>query len=376
MTNHKPFPIPTKYLYNLSDIFPLFFFSTVYLSSMDAPPFNNGINHLSEFQHYQNYWGKPRKSAVKTSSEVVRLNNSELETGNSVGNPKKKFLACKHSAQMGKSFLGPKGGNNYAHQVFDERIPREKTEKKSSILAKFSKKNILAKKNTTTSKEENKKCVIDVANERKKLLNLFRKECDSLRKQRGKLFKRIDRMAYKVIQDSGEMFMTHKIFGPIPGVEIEDCFNYRAELIIMGLHFHHIRGIDYKTMSNNRVLATSIVATEGYGDTMKNQDELIYTGEGGGGTIDGNGNSKGYKDQKLKGGNLALKNSLEAGNFVRVIRGMKSKQNVNSTTKFVYDGLYKVTGFGKKIGSNGKLQFEFTLKRCSGQRTIVWAKYK
>ncbi|KAK9993443.1 hypothetical protein SO802_023146 [Lithocarpus litseifolius] len=60
------------------------------------------------------------------------------------------------------------------------------------------------------------------------------------------------------------------------------------------------------------------------------------------------------KDQKLERGNLALKNSMEAGTHVRVIRGIEGFE-ASKNRIYVYDGLYVVDKFTKERGEFGKL---------------------
>ena len=70
-------------------------------------------------------------------------------------------------------------------------------------------------------------------------------------------------------------------------------------------------------------------------------DSFTYTGQGGNPLV---GRVE-PKDQKLTCGNLALKNSLEAGKPVRVIWGFKSSESL-----YIYYGLYLVKGCWQKRG--------------------------
>ncbi|XP_021735116.1 histone-lysine N-methyltransferase, H3 lysine-9 specific SUVH5-like [Chenopodium quinoa] len=326
-----------------------------------------------ESQDYLFYCGRVRKIAVRTKPRALKISNSEVKDHNIDGKLRK--FHSEDGFATGEIFLGSNSEITKAHQVFDEMSHKEKTEKNIIIPAKIVTNYTSAMKGTTTKMGFESNSGIDVVYERRKLLESFRKSCQYYRNQSGGCSKRIDCMAYDDLKDSGELFIIHKTFGPIPGVQVGECFDYRFELVIMGIHYHHYRGIDYTETSNGRVLATSVVATEGYGDDLMKPDELVYTGEGGG-TFDGT--SKGEaKDQELRAGNLAMKNSANDGNFVRVIRGIKSKRyDLKSATTFVYDGLYNVVDYAKKLGPNGKMQYKFTLKRCSGQKTISWEKFK
>ena len=73
-------------------------------------------------------------------------------------------------------------------------------------------------------------------------------------------------------------------------------------------------------------------------DNLDKADEIIYTSQGG---YDLLYNHHQIVSQQLTRGNLALKNTRDNDNPVRVIRGHLSK---NSYTKkvYTYDGLYKV----------------------------------
>jgi euchromatic histone-lysine N-methyltransferase len=157
--------------------------------------------------------------------------------------------------------------------------------------------------------------------------------------------------------------------GAVPGVEVGDEFQYRIELNIIGLHRQIQGGIDYMK-HKNKMLATSIVASGGYSDELDNTDVLIYTGQGG----NVMSSDKDPEDQKLERGNLALKNSSEEKNPVRVIRGSES---VDGKSKiYVYDGLYLVESCWQEMGSHGKLVYKFRLRRIPGQPVLALKEVK
>jgi euchromatic histone-lysine N-methyltransferase len=80
------------------------------------------------------------------------------------------------------------------------------------------------------------------------------------------------------------------------------------------------------------------------------------------------------EDQKLERGNLALKNSSEEKNPVRVIRGSES---VDGKSKiYVYDGLYLVESCWQEMGSHGKLVYKFRLRRIPGQPVLALKEVK
>ncbi|KAG4386423.1 hypothetical protein GLYMA_11G040100v4 [Glycine max] len=212
----------------------------------------------------------------------------------------------------------------------------------------------------------------DVTREKvREALRLFQVVCRSLLEEGesksnelGKR-KRVDLIAARILKDNGiHVNSGKKILGPVPGVEVGDEFQYRVELNIIGLHLQIQGGIDY-VKHNGKILATSIVASGGYADYLVNSDVLVYSGQGG----NVMSNDKKPEDQKLKRGNLALKNSSEEKNPVRVIRGSESMDDKYKT--YVYDGLYVVESYWQDRGSHGKLVYRFRLKRIPGQKLAL-----
>ncbi|XP_004511737.1 histone-lysine N-methyltransferase, H3 lysine-9 specific SUVH3 [Cicer arietinum] len=182
--------------------------------------------------------------------------------------------------------------------------------------------------------------------------------------------KRIDLQAAKILKENGNYVNTGKqLLGPVPGVEVGDEFQYRVELNMIGLHRQTQGGIDY-LKHNGKILATSIVASGGYADELDNSDVLIYTGQGGNVMTTG----KEPEDQKLERGNLALKNSSEEKNPVRVIRGSESMDGKSKT--YVYDGLYLVESHWQDMGPHGKLVYRFRLRRIPGQPELALKEVK
>ncbi|XP_059669332.1 histone-lysine N-methyltransferase, H3 lysine-9 specific SUVH5-like [Cornus florida] len=167
-----------------------------------------------------------------------------------------------------------------------------------------------------------------------------------------------------------------RILGPFPGVEVGDQFHFRVELVIIGLHQQFVAGIDY-IKKDEKIFATSIVASGRYGNHAESSDVLIYSGHGGNPLVE---NTK-PEDQKLERGNLALKNSMDARTPVRVTIGQKQnlgESKINSTSKarigkiYVYDGLYLVTKHWQEREQHGKLVYMFQLNRLPGQPKIPW----
>ncbi|KDP39948.1 hypothetical protein JCGZ_03479 [Jatropha curcas] len=192
-----------------------------------------------------------------------------------------------------------------------------------------------------------------------------------VKKEETKLknIKRPDLVAATVLKQKGKYVNTKgKIIGSVPGVEVGDEFQYRVELNIIGLHRQTQGGIDF-VKEGGRPICTSIVASGGYDDNMDDSDVLTYTGSGGMKT-----GEREPEDQKLERGNLALRNSIEAKNPVRVIRGdtRVSESSSARTKTYVYDGLYLVEKYWQEMGPHGKLVYKFRLVRIPGQPELAW----
>ncbi|GMH28830.1 hypothetical protein Nepgr_030673 [Nepenthes gracilis] len=206
---------------------------------------------------------------------------------------------------------------------------------------------------------------------------LQEEEAKSMSKENS--IRRIDLLAGKILKDKGKYVNTGKqILGPVPGVEVGDEFHYRVELMIIGLHRPLQSGIDYLKVGK-KIIATSIVASGGYANDVDSSDVLIYTGQGGNAT----GGDKQPEDQKLERGNLALKNSIEERNFVRVIRGFKDTKfsefgdgRGKVVATYTYDGLYIVKKYWQDIGPHGKMVYKFELRRVPGQSDLSWKHVK
>lgn len=223
---------------------------------------------------------------------------------------------------------------------------------------------------------------VDSRTKVKETLRLFYGACRKLlQEEEAKPVKqkrfRVDCEAAKILKEKGKYLNTGKhIMGAVPGIEVGDEFQYRMELNILGIHKPSQGGIDYMKIGDE-IFATSIVASGGYDDELDNTDVLTYTGQGGN-VIK---NKKGKEvpmpeDQKLVTGNLALANSVNKKNPVRVIRGNKKAVLESSGDKkgksYVYDGLYIVETFWQETGSHGKLVFKFKLRRMPGQPELAW----
>nr|GMD00567.1 histone-lysine N-methyltransferase, H3 lysine-9 specific SUVH6-like [Ipomoea batatas] len=158
--------------------------------------------------------------------------------------------------------------------------------------------------------------------------------------------------------------------GNVPGVYIGDQFRFRAELVIVGLHRKFYDGIHYVKIQGKNY-ATSIVNSGRYDNRSISPDSFIYVGHGGNPRIAGNV----PVDQKLKNGNLALKNSSDKGVPVRVTRACCVRDE-HSTTKnnkrYIYEGLFVVTRYWKESSArHGKMEFMFELHRMPNQPSFT-----
>ncbi|XP_020992169.1 histone-lysine N-methyltransferase, H3 lysine-9 specific SUVH5-like [Arachis duranensis] len=171
--------------------------------------------------------------------------------------------------------------------------------------------------------------------------------------------------AAMLMQRKHQWVNCQKRVGHVPGIEVGDRFQYRNELNVVGLHRQFVNGIDYVGKGKNS-LATSIVVTNRYDNARNHGGSLVYSGHG------WNPNVKGGsmpRDQKLAGGNLALKNSMDAKSPVRVILKVDGKsgggieKKTNDKFSYIYDGLYLVEKMIQERGTHGKLVFKFLLNK-------------
>ncbi|KAF2311656.1 hypothetical protein GH714_025661 [Hevea brasiliensis] len=197
----------------------------------------------------------------------------------------------------------------------------------------------------------------------KEVLRLFHEVCEELLKENRKAIMKkpnIRQFAAFILRDRHNWLNTIKILGSVPGVEVGDEFQFRAELCVIGLHQQFWKGIDYVEKDGIK-LATSIVSSGRYPNFMNSSDVLTYSGEGGNPMVR---NKWPLKDQVLKHGNLALKNNMERKTPVRVIFKICKSSKLST---YVYDGLYHVEKCWQERGKFAKLVFKFKLRRLSGQ---------
>ncbi|PPR84766.1 hypothetical protein GOBAR_AA35944 [Gossypium barbadense] len=158
-------------------------------------------------------------------------------------------------------------------------------------------------------------------------------------------------------------------------IEVGHRFYSRAEMVAVGLHKLLQKRIDYigkpyvESEYNGYTfpLAAAIVMSGQYEDDFGNREEIVYTGEG---EKDIPGKKRQFRDQVMRCGNLALKNNKKQSVPVRVIRGHKCDDSYSKKV-YIYDGLYKVTGYWDEKGVSGFKVFKYRLKRLRGQDNLT-----
>ncbi|XVF59943.1 hypothetical protein PTKIN_Ptkin08bG0002400 [Pterospermum kingtungense] len=187
--------------------------------------------------------------------------------------------------------------------------------------------------------------------------------------------KRPDLKAISKMMEKNEVLYPEKRIGSLPGIDVGHRFYSRAEMVAVGFHSHWLNGIDYMGQSYKKgeyehyifPLAVAIVLSGMYEDDLDNAEDVVYTGQGG---HDLTGNKRQIRDQVLERGNLALKNCVDLGVPVRVIRGHESSSSYSGKI-YTYDGLYKVVQYWAEKGISGFTVFKYRLKRLEGQPTLT-----
>lgn len=104
--------------------------------------------------------------------------------------------------------------------------------------------------------------------------------------------------------------------------------------------------------------AESIVVSGGYKDDEDYGDVIVYTGHGG----QGSGGNQVSNQSLEDAGNAALVTSYLEGLPVRVLRGYQGDSAYAPDAGYRYDGLYRVTRYGSKLGIDGFLIWQFRLE--------------
>ncbi|KAI3865080.1 hypothetical protein MKX03_017710 [Papaver bracteatum] len=181
--------------------------------------------------------------------------------------------------------------------------------------------------------------------------------------------------ASRVMKKTNTILFPQKQIGPVPGVDVGDHFLTRCEMSVIGLHDHHVNGIEYMCKDYEKEykdytfpIAVSVVLSGKYEDNIDKGDEVTYIGQG---ANDLKGNCQQMHDQEEKAaGNLALKNSCAQHVPVRFIRGHKPKGGKTGRT-YSYDGLYKVVKYWEEKGASRYNVLKFQLKRLKGQPPLT-----
>jgi len=205
--------------------------------------------------------------------------------------------------------------------------------------------------------------------------------------ERRRLYKRLLKQDYenkrrpdlKAMKRMKEASVKFDMIGSIPGVEVGDSFDFRAEMFVVGLHRAIEAGVVYVHLRYGTI-ASSVVISGAYKDNIDRGEIIEYTGHG---CLDKTrGSGKHSKDQKLIGGNLALRNSYILKTPVRVIRGLpkerkpsrKTPQEIRQRTsmykKYSYDGLYIVSRHQYVKGTGVRTVYKFRLVRLPNQPAL------
>ncbi|MFF0967601.1 YDG/SRA domain-containing protein [Streptomyces sp. NPDC003703] len=144
------------------------------------------------------------------------------------------------------------------------------------------------------------------------------------------------------------------MIGDVPNVEASQEFSTRRQAHEAGVH----RPLQAGICGTKKAGAESIVVSGGYKDDEDYGDVIVYTGHGG---QDSAGNQ--VSDQSLDdSGNAALVTSYLEGLPVRVLRGYQAGTPYAPASGYRYDGLYRVTNYGSKLGIDGFLIWQFRLE--------------
>eukprot|EP00088_Acartia_fossae_P020781 TRINITY_DN2230_c0_g1_i1.p1 TRINITY_DN2230_c0_g1~~TRINITY_DN2230_c0_g1_i1.p1 ORF type:complete len:698 (+),score=216.45 TRINITY_DN2230_c0_g1_i1:39-2132(+) len=172
-------------------------------------------------------------------------------------------------------------------------------------------------------------------------------------------------------------------FGPIPGIEVGMCWQYRIQVSEEGIHRPHVAGISGSAKSKDKSLrgCQSIVLSGGYEDDVDSGDSFLYTGSGGRDLSGNKRTAAQSSDQTLDRTNEALAWSCmvrpvtdkggdagdkwKEGKPVRVVRAHKLKKHSQFAPEegFRYDGIYKVKRYWQDKGESGFKVWRYELIR-------------
>ncbi|MFC1417921.1 YDG/SRA domain-containing protein [Streptacidiphilus cavernicola] len=148
------------------------------------------------------------------------------------------------------------------------------------------------------------------------------------------------------------------MIGEAPNAEVGQEFSSRRLAHEAGVH----RPIQAGICGTKASGAESIVLSGGYKDDEDYGEVIVYTGHGG---QDGSGNQ--VNDQTLDDtGNAALVTSYLEGQLVRVLRGAHKGSKFAPKSGYRYDGLFRVTSYGSKLGIDGYRIWQFRMEAYEG----------
>ncbi|MFB7045140.1 YDG/SRA domain-containing protein [Streptomyces microflavus] len=148
------------------------------------------------------------------------------------------------------------------------------------------------------------------------------------------------------------------MIGEVPNTQVGQTFSSRWLAHESGIHRPPQGGI----CGTKKYGAESIVVSGGYKDDEDYGDVIIYTGHGG---QDSSKNQ--VSDQTLDDpGNAALVTSYLEGLPVRVLRGAHAGSQWAPKEGYRYDGQFRVTSYGSKLGIDGFLIWQFRMEAYEG----------
>ncbi|MEV8353944.1 YDG/SRA domain-containing protein [Streptomyces niveus] len=148
------------------------------------------------------------------------------------------------------------------------------------------------------------------------------------------------------------------MIGEVPNTQVGQTFSSRWLAHEAGVHRPPQGGI----CGTKKDGAESIVVSGGYKDDEDYGDVIIYTGHGG---QDSSKNQ--VSEQTLDDpGNAALVTSYLEGLPVRVLRGAHAGSQWAPKEGYRYDGQFRVTSYGSKLGIDGFLIWQFRMEVYEG----------
>ncbi|MFE1289124.1 YDG/SRA domain-containing protein [Streptomyces sp. NPDC058751] len=152
------------------------------------------------------------------------------------------------------------------------------------------------------------------------------------------------------------------MIGEVPNTKVGQEFVSRRLAHEAGVH----RPLQAGICGTKKNGAESIVVSGGYKDDEDYGDVIVYTGHGG---QDSSGSQA--SDQSLDdAGNAALVTSYLEGLPVRVLRGAHRGSRWAPVHGYRYDGLFRVTSYGSKLGIDGFLIWQFRLEEYDGASAL------